>query len=254
MNEARAVLALYEDAEFYDWEFAERDREVPLFRRLAREAAGPVLEVGCGTGRLTLPIAADGVDITGLDLSAPMLARARAKARDAGLRVDWVEGDCRCLAPAPDYALIFSATNAMQHLLDLDAALAFLTAARAALRPGGRLVVDVSNPDVAKLARPPTQRYRHKTFRTPDGAQVTVDAVSGYRDLDQVLWFHLFYEIDGVEARTKQVEMRCFFPQELSALCRLAGLRILERLGGYDGVPFGEGAAKQILICEAAGP
>ncbi len=246
------VLALYEDAEFYDWEFADRDRELPLFRRLAREADGPVLEVGCGTGRLTLPIAADGVDICGLDVSAPMLARARTKAAAAGLEVRWIEDDCRALPPAPAYALIFSATNAMQHLLDIDAVLAFLTAARRALRPRGRLVIDVSNPDVAKLARGPTARYVHKTFRTPAGSLVTVEAASGYRDLQQILWFDLIYREQGEVTRTKHVEMRCFFPQELLALCAIAGLQVVERFGGYAGEPLAPGSAKQILVCEAA--
>src|SRR5688572_18125156 len=113
-------LEIYEDAEFYDWEFATRDAEIPFYRNLARHAADPILEVACGTGRLTLPIARDGADITGLDISRPMLERARAKAVAEGLSVGWVEQDCRVLQLPKKYALIFSATNAMQHLLDLD--------------------------------------------------------------------------------------------------------------------------------------
>src|SRR5919201_1392064 len=75
-----------EYAPFYDWENARTvgRRDVPFWRRLALAARGPVLELGCGTGRVTLPLARAGVRIVGIDRSAPMLERARARASRAG--------------------------------------------------------------------------------------------------------------------------------------------------------------------------
>ncbi len=119
-------LELYEDAEIYDAEFAGRGRELPTFRKHALAAGGPVLEIACGTGRLTLPIAHDGVEITGLDVSRPMLERARRKSSAEGLRIEWIEQDCRTMRLPKTFALAFSATNAMQHLLDLESVCAFL--------------------------------------------------------------------------------------------------------------------------------
>ena len=73
-------MDIYDDAEFYDQEFANRGHEIPFFLKQAKLAGGPVLEVACGTGRITLPIARAGVEIAGLDISRPMLERARRKA------------------------------------------------------------------------------------------------------------------------------------------------------------------------------
>src|SRR6187549_2646371 len=102
-------LELYEDAAFYDEEFATRDREVPFFRKWAMRAGGPVLEVACGTGRLSLPLARDGLDIVGLDVSRQMIERARMKSVAEGLHVEWLEQDCRSMRLSRQFAFIFSA-------------------------------------------------------------------------------------------------------------------------------------------------
>jgi SAM-dependent methyltransferase len=245
---------LYADAEFYDLEFAARDAEIPFFRRHASRAAGPVLEIACGTGRLTLPIARDGVDITGLDVSRPMLEQARRKSAAANLPVAWVEQDCRELHLERTFALIFSATNAMQHLLDFASVGAFLRSAARALQPGGQLIIDVFNPDVAQLARTPATRYPHKSFMTTQGATLRVEVASEYHADTQVLHFDLFYLGDGQLLRTKRVNMRCFFPEELLALCRLNGLEITRRYGDYDEGEFTSTSPKQILFCQPDGP
>ncbi|MFD7735987.1 class I SAM-dependent methyltransferase [Kitasatospora phosalacinea] len=245
-------LAVYDDAEFYDREFATRTHDVPFFLDQARRADGPVLEVACGTGRITLPIARAGVDVTGLDVTPGMLALARRRSADEGLPVEWLEQDCRDIRTGRRYALVFSATNAMQHLHDLDSVLAFLTSARAALRPGGTLLLDVFNPSPAKLTRLPDAPYRHKTVTDLDGAELEVRAATGYDAATQVLHFTLDYLRGDERVRTKKVSMRCFFPEELLALCRLAGLDVVERHGDYDSSPFTGASPKQILFCRAA--
>lgn len=241
-------LPIYEDADFYDMEFAERRHEIPFFRRLASEAGGPVLEVACGTGRITIPIARDGVEITGLDVSPPMLERALLNGEKAGVSIPWAEQDCRTMRLDRKFSLIFSATNAMQHLLDVESAHAFLTAAREALAPGGRLVVDVFNPALTKLLKTPADRHVLKTLPHAEGGEIAVEVVSSYRADTQILHFDLHYVRAGQVLRTKEVNMRVFFPQELLALCQWSGLRVVERLGDYDGGPFAADSPKQILV------
>ena len=241
---------LYEDADFYDVEFGSRDFEIPFFLAQSLKAGGPVLEVACGTGRITLPIARAGVDITGLDVSRPMIEQARNKSHAEGLLIDWLEQDCREMRLPREYALIFSATNAMQHLHDLNSVCAFLRSARNALRPEGCLILDVFNPDPAKLARSEAERYLHKTFQTSDGTEVRVQVASRYHSHTQILHFNLSYSTGNRLLRTKSVNMRCFYPEELLALCRWNGLDVVNRIGNYDGSSFGEGAPKQILFCK----
>src|SRR5688500_17186482 len=90
-----------EYAPFYDWENARTlgRRDVPFWRNLARQAGGRVLELGCGTGRISLPLARAGVPLVGIDRSAPMLRRARTRVRRARLtdRLHLIRGDIRFL-------------------------------------------------------------------------------------------------------------------------------------------------------------
>lgn len=246
-------LPVYEDAGFYDLEFASRTLEIPFFRKMALQSRdqGSILEIACGTGRLTFPIAQDGADITGLDISRPMLERARQRSQELGLPIQWFEQDCRDMRLERPYALIFSATNAMQHLLDVESVCAFLQSARQALQVGGRLILDVFNPSLPKLIRPPSEVHLHKTLQDHDGSDITVDVASQYHADTQILHFDLSYLKNSRVIRTKHVNMRVFFPQELLALCHLNGLRIIERFGSYEETPFQADSPKQILICES---
>jgi len=242
-------LPLYEDAEFYDEEFRERDHEIPFYLRQAKAGAGPVLEIACGTGRLTLPIAAAGVEIAGVDASAEMIAQARRKAIDAKLAVDWHVQDVRCMELHRRFALIFVATNALQHLEDLSSLHAFFDRMRAHLNPDGILILDVNNPSVAKLTRKLGAPYARKSFYLSDGQRIDVEADSEYLADVQVLHFILTYRHEGQVVRTKDVRMRCFFPAELLALCELGGFEILTRFGSYDETPFTADSPKQIILC-----
>lgn len=242
-------LGLYSDAAFYDLEFAGRNHELPFYLDAARSAGGPVLEVACGTGRLTLPLAAAGLDICGLDLSPAMLEQARARAQSSGLRVEWLLQDCRKMEVGRKFALIFIATNALQHLLDLESVAAFLQSARRHLKDGGELLLDVFSPNPAKLARPRSHRYLHKEFDGPENQRIQVHAASEYQASSQILRFELTYQSQGRLLRTKHVAMRCFFPEELVALLRWNGFEVSRRYGDYSRSPFTDDSPKQLLFC-----
>lgn len=244
-------LQLYEDALFYDEEFRERAHEIPFFLRHAQASAGPVLEIACGTGRITLPIAAAEVEIAGVDASAAMIEQARRKSQAAGLAVEWHVQDARRMQLNRSFAMIFSATNALQHLEDLPSLRAFFSRVRVHLNLDGVFILDVFNPSISKLARSLGAPYPRNSFRMRDGRQVEIEADSEYIADAQVLHFILTYRCQGQIVRTKDIRMRCFFPEELLALCELCGFEVLERFGDYDETPFTAASPKQILICRA---
>lgn len=241
-------LELYEDAAFYDVEFAERAHELPFFRRWATKCGSPVLEIACGTGRLTLPIAAAGIEIVGTDISRPMLDRARAKT-DPGMSVEWIEQDCRALNLHRQFKLAFIATNAMQHLQDTASINGFLRAARDHIASDGQLIIDVFKPALAKLRRSYDLRYEHKRFVDTDGVEVVVEAQSRYSEIDQILHFDLHYLKESRLIRRKAVNMRCFFPAELRYFIEHAGLEIVHAFGDYDESNLCDSSPKQILVC-----
>src|SRR5438477_6914997 len=112
----------------------------------ARRTGGPILELGCGTGRITVPIAQDGHHIVGLDRSAAMLERAERRARRADVEVRWVEGDMRAFSFNEAFALVFVALNSFL-MLDPDDRWACLARVREHMAPRGRVAIDVFQPD-----------------------------------------------------------------------------------------------------------
>ena len=132
-------ITLYRDGRHYDELVRSLPLgDVPFYVGEAKRADGPVLELACGTGRVTIPVAQSGVEIVGLDQSASMLATARAKAAEAGVKIAWVEADCRTFALSRKFALIFMAFNSMQHLHDHASLAALFAHVRGHLAPGGR--------------------------------------------------------------------------------------------------------------------
>ena len=242
-------LSLYEDADLYDQEFRDRVHEIPFYRSRAIASGGPVLELACGSGRLTLPIAQAGIEIVGVDVSAPMIERARLRASSAKVNIEWHVQDVRKLDIPRRFRFAFIATNALQHLHDHESLVAFFESAHRHLEPDGLLVLDVFNPSVEKLARELGNPYPHKAFTLDDGRNITVEADSEYLRDTQILHFVLKYRHGGEVTLVKDVRMRCFFPQELLALSRMGGFDVVERLGDYDGSAFSARSPKQILIC-----
>ena len=239
-----ACLDIYSDALFYDAEFRHRVLELPFYHRMCETHPGPVLEVACGTGRLTVPLAAAGHDITGLDVAPDMIRLARQKAPD----LVWHLQDCREMDLGRRFGLIFMATNALQHLLLDQDVLAFLHCAAGHLTEQGLLILDVFQPKHEKLARSFSSRYLQKTFQW-QGSVIEVYIQSEYREAEKILYFELSYERDGRVLRTKRVHMRCFFAGELEALCRDAGLSVEHGYGDYDGSALTGDSPKQILLC-----
>src|SRR5438552_11266328 len=160
---SRSARRLAVTAEPRDWLGAERDPseaarlaamydlgvspleggpDVEWFSALARRTGGPILELGCGTGRITVPIAQEGHHIVGLDRSAAMLERAERRARRADVEVRWVEGDMRAFSFNEAFALVFVALNSFL-MLDPEDRWACLARVREHMAPRGRVAIDV---------------------------------------------------------------------------------------------------------------
>src|SRR5216117_4003084 len=141
-HEAARLAALYDVATAP----LEGGPDVEWFRALARRTGGPILELGCGTGRIAVPIAQEGHHVVGLDRSAAMLERAERRARHANVEVRWVEGDMRAFSFNEGFALVFVALNSFL-MLDPDDRWACLARVREHMAPRGRVAIDVFQPD-----------------------------------------------------------------------------------------------------------
>jgi len=246
------VSAAVYDGELYDALNTDAS-DLPFYERRCRNAGGPVLELCCGTGRLTVPLALAGIPITGLDFTASMLDRARRKAAAAAATCTFVEGDMREFSLEQRFSLVFIPFNSLQNTYTVDDVERVFACVNRHLEPNGTFVFDVFNPDIALMVErrgPPAERYRG---RLDDGREVVVAETCHYdaaTQVNRVTWYHRV----GDERFEGRLDMRCFFPLELEALLRWTGWTALARFGDFDEQPFSSGSPKQIFVCRSGGP
>jgi SAM-dependent methyltransferase len=244
-------LPLYRDGRVYDAMNRAVTADVPFYVAEAKAANGPVLELACGTGRLTIPVAENGVEIVGLDSSPSMLEHARTKTQAAGLAIEWVEADCRDFELGRKFALIFLPFNSMQHLHDHSSLQGLFRCVREHLAEGGRFVFDVFNPSVAILGRDPKDRRLEREYKDPyQGGTVRLEVSMNYDDATQVnrvLWY--FSREGEPDFRIEELPMRCFFPQELDLLVQCGGFAIESKYGSFERKEFASGDMKQVVVC-----
>jgi len=245
---------LYADGRHYDLQHVGITDDIPFYLKQARELGGAVLEIACGTGRITIPLAEAGIRITGLDLSEGMLRQAGAKAAQRGIAVDWVPGDCRKLDLGRTFNLIFFPFNSIAHLHDPESIEACFTGVREHLSDDGRFIVDIFNPRLDILLRDASERYPVAEYPDPDGAGVVLITENNVYDAaTQVNHIKWYYRVGNHgEERVAELNMRVFFPQELDALFRANGFEIEAKYGDFDESPFESNSPKQIIRARPA--
>ncbi len=252
-----------EYAPFYDWENARTlgRKDVAFWRRVALRANGMVLELGCGTGRISLPLARAGVSIVGVDRSAPMLARAARRAADLGRRrsdrtrgcVRLVRSDIRTLPfGSARFSMVLAPYGVLQSLLrdrDLRATLACVARV---LRPGGLFGVDLV-PDV-----PRWREYSNKIQmegRARGGVQLTLrESVRQERRRGLTIFEQVYLarrNEDVTEHRFNLTFRTLPIRQMLSRLER-SGFDIEAVLGDYRGAPWDARADTWIILARRA--
>jgi SAM-dependent methyltransferase len=240
------------DGDIHDSQFAylfQRD-DIPFWIALAQEYGPRVLELACGTGRITIPIALRGVAIDGLDFSESMLQGARERATNNGVAITFYQGDLRQLRFEATYDFIFLPTGTFMHLLTRADAEEFLSGVRRALTPTGVVAIDVYNPTMSWLKvfpLPTTSKettFQHR--RTHE--HITVATTADYHaDRQIVTQRHRYTFADGT-VHESVVVLKLYFPVELEALLYYNGFTIQHMYGGYAREPFTAQSVKHILL------
>ncbi len=190
-------------ADLYDIEYG-HDYDLPFWLALAGREGGPVLEWGAGTGRIAVPLAGAGHDVTAVEVSEAMVEKGRAKSKALGKPVEWVRADMRSARLERRFGLAVCAFNSFLCLTNVDDALSFLHNARAHLEPGGLLGTEVSAFSPEELADPPGgPELRHDFTRRLKDVTLERFSVSRYDAATQLLEMRLFYEL---HARAGELE------------------------------------------------
>jgi SAM-dependent methyltransferase len=240
------------DGDIHDSQFAylfERD-DIPFWVALAHDFGPRVLELACGTGRITIPIALSGLAIDGLDFSLSMLQLARERAKASQAAITFHHGDIRQLPFDASYDFIFLPTGTFSHLLTRDDVERFLSGVRRALRSNGVVAIDVHNPTTTWLkslplpSTPKQTNFEHR--RTHERIRVTTR--DEYRADHQILTQQHRYTFADGSVRESTVVLKLYFPIELQWLLHNNGFRIEQIYGGYDREPFSAQSARQIIL------
>jgi SAM-dependent methyltransferase len=235
---------IYNDGRHYDRMFPDAG---PVIEFLAARARDPLLELACGTGRVSIPLAQAGFSVTGIDISAGMLKIARQKSS----AVEWIHGDVRDFHLDRQFSTVVFVFNALCHLLTLDDFERCMRCVRQHLAPDGRLMIEVFVPEFRILTRHPDSLFLFSEYDDPDGSgRMIVMSSNRYEpdtQINRVTTFHRFPNGPEVEG---SLTMRMYFPQELDALLKYNGFTIEHKYGDYDGRPFDSKAEQQIVICK----
>jgi len=228
----------------------------------ARRTDGKILEIASGTGRVLLPIARAGKEITGVELSRKMIERCRERVAtepdDVRERITLVEGDMRDFSVDDRFALTIIPFRPMQHLMTIEDQLSCLDAIRRHLVPGGRLIFDVFNPDLARIGSPVAGEM-NDTPETPlpDGSSFRRSArmVAVHRT-DQVNDVELVYYLtfpDGTTARRVHAfGMRWYMRPELEHLVARAGFTLDTIYGNFDRSILTDASPEMIVVARTA--
>lgn len=250
------IESLYSNSRLYDLMYPELsgvNSKVDFYLDLAKATQRPVLELACGTGKLLLPIAAQGIECEGVDLSSDMLAEARAKFEAEELSTPLHVGDMASFTLSRRFGLIFIASNSLLHLHSADDIVQCFQSVREHLNQGGRFVFDIFNPSMQMLAGADGTRREMLRFNDPEQGEILVDVEERYDAAAQVtcgVWY--FSTQSESDFLTVSIELRSIFPQELPLLIEAGGLRLLERYGDFSGSSFTNKSPHQVCVCEAA--
>lgn len=233
--------------------------DLDLYLALAARSGGPVLELGVGTGRLAVPLAAAGYDVTGVDHDPAMIERARRSADAAGpeamARIELVESDIVALRlpAAGEFRLAIAALNTFLALGTRQRQRALLQTAAAHLAPGGLAVLDAWQPNADELARFDGRLGLEYGRRDPEsGRPVTKIASAQHDAARQAVTLTTIYEEGepGVPAdRWVRIDrLRLVSADELRGMAEDAGLQVEQLAGGYDLEPIGPGSERAVLV------
>jgi SAM-dependent methyltransferase len=240
-------------ARFYDYEQKDFVKDIPFYLDCAKQCGGEVLELGCGTGRVLLPIARAGIDITGLDASEEMLDIARKKIDDTiRKKVTLLRGDMKDFILSKHFSMIFIAFRTFQCLLTKQEQISCLECIWRHLTDNGTLIIDLFAPRHDLLAQVHRSLDLGEFYDEENDVYVVRRAEDKYDLAEQTLHEDRFYEWTDkngeFHSRQWSFELSYLFRYEAELLLQKCGFRVEEVYGDFDQTPYNYYSGEQIFV------
>lgn len=248
-------IGMYDEdfVEFYELEHENFTEDIHLYQSYTMMTSGPILELGCGTGRVMHELVRAGHMIVGIDSSSPMLARARAKLADAPPQ-KWqlLERDMADLSglPTNHFGLAFCALNTWAHLIDPDHARRTLQALRTVVTAAALLIIDLEDPEGRFRGR--GEVFLSGLFHQGENT-ITKQVASSYDPVQGVDNITVIWDksgVDGMQRAVVNTTLRPYSYLEMESMLISSGFKVREKLGSWDLTPYEAQSDRMILICE----
>lgn len=250
MNSIYKVGDLIYDADIYDGMNTSM-ADLQFYKRwMPKNKDVRILELCCGTGRLTLPIAKDGYDISGVDYTSSMLEQAKLKASESGLNVEFIEADIRTLDLPEKYDLIFIPFNSIHHLYTNEDLFKAFNVVKNHLKEGGLFLLDCFNPNIRFIVESEKDFKEIAEYTTSKGRKVLIKQAMRYESNSQINRIDWHYFINGEFYSIENLDMRMFFPQELDSYLERTGFTVVHKFGNFEEEAFSDNSEKQIFVCQ----
>ncbi len=245
-------LEEFRDPQTYDLVDEGYDEDYPLTGQWARSLGGPLLDLACGTGRMALRLAAQGYQVTGVDIVPEMITRARQKAAECSVSIEWVVADARTFHLQKQFPFIYMLENVFQFFLRREDQEAMLARVREQLLPQGCFLFETRNPSPRNLFE--VRHPEPQKFTTPEGGQLVITEEQHYDPMTQIQHYtrHLTFLHPGgqQEKKTLRTALRYVYPQEMEALLFYNGFQIRCCYGDWQQEPLTATSPSMIYVCQ----
>lgn len=244
-------------ARFYDLEYDEVSEDIPFFIEYAKKKGSPILELGCGTGRVLIPIARSGLEIWGLDASEEMLnvARSKIEALDAEIasRITLRKGDMKNFFLPKKFNLIIIPFRSFLALSTKEEQETSLRCIRKHLTNKGLLIIDIFAPRYDILAKGHLEIIKEK-LDEKSGIKLIINASSDYDHKDQLIHVHKLYKImhsnGTVEEIRQDFTLRYTFRYEMEYLLEKEGFAVIDVFGSFNKKPYDYTSGEMIFVAK----
>ena len=244
-------------APFYDIEHARFDEDLNLYVNFAELCGGPLLELACGSGRLLVPLAREGYELTGVDSSSRMLKLAQEALEKAGVATQCtlVQEQMSTLRLGQKFRLAFIALGSFGHVCTRQEQRQTLAAVRNHLSTGGKFILDISNGDVRYMEHLSGQMLHQGTWQREDGTMLSHMVSPASSLTKHLLELTHFYEEhrqgEAVRRTVITTHLYLFERNEVELLLEEAGFEIVDVYGDYELSSFEHDSPRMIFIAEA---
>ena len=244
-------------ARYYDAENTDKNDDIPFYLELAEEYGAPLMDIGCGTGRVMFPLAQAGYEAHGIDNEPAMLERGRdiAKTLKYGNLAHFHEGDATTYDPGKKFKLMLVPYNGLMHFHSQEQQLALLQNLRKMTLDDGLMILDLPNAGEIFATQDTDSVMMERTFLEPESGHMVMQQSISYLDrvtqLLQVTWIYDEISADGTLKRTTApLVLYYFFFSEVSLLLKLSGFEVEAVYGDLNYSPYEDGAERMVIFAK----